>query len=64
MYREKFTKDAILFELLGDANPYSVGRTWVCSVCGTRVRQGQPHRTEVFPAHTTMEAVIIEDLTS
>ena len=38
---------------------YPPGKTYVCSVCGTRVRRGQPHRTDVRPAHATLEALIV-----
>ena len=55
----RITAEAELVEITGQANAYPVGRTWVCLVCGTRVREGQPHRTDVQPAHATLAAAIV-----
>ena len=55
----RITADATLTEITGQANAYPVGRTWVCNICGTRVREGQPHRTDVRPAHATLEAMFV-----
>ncbi len=57
------TGEAKLVNITGSAYAYPIGTTYVCSVCGTRVRRGQPHRTDVRPAHATLEALIVfEDL--
>ena len=57
----KLTSEVRLIEITGEPYAYSVGRTWVCDVCGTRVRQGQPHRTNVYPAHATLAAIIVHE---
>ena len=56
--RMKLTSEASLVEITGREGAYPVGRTFVCTVCGTRVREGQPHRTDVYPAHATLAAII------
>ena len=58
---QRITADAELVEITGQANAYPIGRTYVCSACGTRVREGQPHRTDVQPAHATMAALIVHE---
>jgi len=55
----RITGEAELVEITGQANAYPIGKTWVCSICGTRVREGQPHRTDVRPAHATLAAMIV-----
>jgi len=63
MKRPGITAEAELIEITGEAYAYPDGKTWVCDVCGTRVRTGQPHRTDVRPAHATLAAIIVfEDL--
>ncbi len=57
--RRRMTGDARLIEITGKPHAYPIGRTFVCDVCGTRVRQGQPHRTDVYPAHATLDAIIV-----
>lgn len=61
MFRVRRTGEARLIEITGKARAYPAGRTWVCDVCGTRVRQGQPHRTDVYPAHVTMAALTVHE---
>ncbi len=63
MMKGRITAAAELVEITGQATAYPDGKTWVCSVCATRVRTGQPHRTDVRPAHATLAAIIVfEDL--
>ena len=58
---KRLTKEAVLTEITGSplAAGLPPGRTWLCSVCGTRVRAGQPHRTDVYPAHVSLAAMIV-----
>jgi hypothetical protein len=61
----KVTAEARLIEITGapelEGTVYEHGRTWVCDVCGTRVREGQPHRTDVWPSHATYEALEVRE---
>lgn len=57
----KITAACRLDEITGAPGVPGPGRTFVCSVCGTRVREGQPHRTDVRPAHSSLAALIREE---
>ena len=37
------------------------GPTWICGVCFTRVRTGQPHRALDPKPHATLQACIVHE---
>ncbi len=52
-FSETMTQDARFFEVDGHNDVLQ------CSVCGTHVRKGQSHRTDVYPAHASLRALIV-----
>ena len=61
MFKLRRTGEARLVEITRQPDAYPVGRTWRCTLCETRVRTGQMHRTDVYPAHATMAAIIVHE---
>ena len=61
MFKVKSTANAGLVEITGHPDAYPSGRTWRCTLCETRIRTGQMHRTDVYPAHATMAAIIVHE---
>ncbi len=61
-FKERMTKEARLVVITSAIERQLMpGKVFGCTVCGTRVRPGQPHRTDIYPAHMSMRAVIVHE---
>ena len=47
-----------LFKVTKDEDEAPV---WVCMLCGTRVKRGQPHRAASPVPHASLTALIVEE---